>query len=41
MHAVAPELVDEAVIDIVDGRHPLLDERAVPQSVGSTTTCAS
>ena len=33
MQAVAPELVDEAVVDIVDGRHPLLDERAVPQSV--------
>ncbi|HTD37325.1 MAG TPA: endonuclease MutS2 [Candidatus Limnocylindrales bacterium] len=33
MQAVAPELVDEAVIELVDGRHPLLDERAVPQSV--------
>ncbi|HEY4439671.1 MAG TPA: endonuclease MutS2 [Candidatus Elarobacter sp.] len=31
--AVAPELVDDAVLDIVDGRHPLLDDRAVPQSV--------
>jgi DNA mismatch repair protein MutS2 len=33
MQATAPELVDEAVIRIVDGRHPLLDERAVPQSI--------
>jgi DNA mismatch repair protein MutS2 len=32
MQAVAPELADAAVIDVVDGRHPLLDERAVPQS---------
>ncbi|MBV8642906.1 MAG: Smr/MutS family protein [Candidatus Eremiobacteraeota bacterium] len=33
MQAIAPTLVDEAVVDLVDGRHPLLDERAVPQSV--------
>jgi DNA mismatch repair protein MutS2 len=33
MNAVAPVLVDEAVIDVRDGRHPLLDERAVPQSI--------
>lgn len=33
MDAVAPELVEAAVIEIVDGRHPLLGERAVPQSV--------
>jgi DNA mismatch repair protein MutS2 len=33
MNAVAPLLVDEAVIDIHDGRHPLLDDRAVPQSL--------
>jgi DNA mismatch repair protein MutS2 len=33
MDAVAPELVDEAVVVLRDGRHPLLDERAVPQSV--------
>jgi DNA mismatch repair protein MutS2 len=33
MQAVAPELVDESVVHILDGRHPLLDERAVPQSV--------
>ncbi|HEY0381396.1 MAG TPA: endonuclease MutS2 [Candidatus Elarobacter sp.] len=33
MLAIAPELVDAAVVDIFEGRHPLLDERAVPQSV--------
>ena len=33
MNAVAPLLVDEAVIDVHDGRHPLLDGRAVPQSL--------
>lgn len=33
MHAVAPTLVDDAVIDIHEGTHPLLDERAVPQSL--------
>ncbi len=33
MNAVAPQLVDEALIDIHAGRHPLLDERAVPQSL--------
>jgi DNA mismatch repair protein MutS2 len=33
MLAVAPELSDDAVIQLVDGRHPLLDERAVPQSI--------
>jgi DNA mismatch repair protein MutS2 len=33
MQAIAPELVDAAVVDIFEGRHPLLDERAVPQSV--------
>jgi len=33
MNAVEPLLVDEAVIDIHDGRHPLLDARAVPQSL--------
>jgi len=33
MDAVAPELVDDAVVALVDARHPLLDERAVPQSV--------
>lgn len=33
MSAVEPELVDAATIDIVEGRHPLLGERAVPQSI--------
>jgi DNA mismatch repair protein MutS2 len=33
MDAVAPELVDAATIDVRDGRHPLLDARAVPQSL--------
>ncbi|MDB5093846.1 MAG: MutS2 protein [Candidatus Eremiobacteraeota bacterium] len=33
MDAVAPELVDDAVVALVDARHPLLDERAVPQSI--------
>ena len=33
MQATAPELVDDAVVRIADGRHPLLDERAVPQSI--------
>ena len=33
MNAVAPQLVDDAIVDIFDGRHPLLDERAVPQSL--------
>ena len=33
MLAVAPELVDDAVIRLTDARHPLLDERAVPQSI--------
>jgi DNA mismatch repair protein MutS2 len=33
MDAVAPALVDEAVVALFDARHPLLDERAVPQTV--------
>jgi len=33
MRATIPELVEEATIDIVEGRHPLLGERAVPQSL--------
>jgi DNA mismatch repair protein MutS2 len=33
MDAVAPELIDDAAIEIHDGRHPLLGERAVPQSL--------
>ncbi len=32
MHAVAPALVDEPRLEIHAGRHPLLGERAVPQS---------
>jgi DNA mismatch repair protein MutS2 len=33
MNAVEPIIVDEATIDVHDGRHPLLDGRAVPQSI--------
>ena len=33
MNAVEPVIVDEATLDIHDGRHPLLDSRAVPQSL--------
>ncbi len=33
MQAVAPELVDGAVVDLHEARHPLLDERAIPQSI--------
>ena len=33
MDAIAPELVDEPRVVIVDGRHPLLGDRAVPQSL--------
>jgi DNA mismatch repair protein MutS2 len=33
MNAVAPLLADEAMVDITAGRHPLLDDRAVPQSL--------
>jgi DNA mismatch repair protein MutS2 len=33
MDAVAPTLVDDAVVALFDARHPLLDERAVPQTV--------
>jgi DNA mismatch repair protein MutS2 len=33
MNAVEPIIVDEATIDVHDGRHPLLDDRAVPQSI--------
>ncbi len=32
-HAIMPELSDEPTVAIVGGRHPLLDERAVPQSL--------
>ncbi|HEY1654469.1 MAG TPA: Smr/MutS family protein [Candidatus Tumulicola sp.] len=39
MDALAPEVVEEPVVVVHDGRHPLLGERAVPQSleVGETT----
>lgn len=33
MDALAPELVDDAVVHIERGRHPLLSDRAVPQTV--------
>ncbi len=33
MDAVAPLVVDEPRVDVIVGRHPLLGERAVPQSV--------
>jgi DNA mismatch repair protein MutS2 len=33
MDATVPELVDAAVVHIENGRHPLLHERAVPQSI--------
>jgi DNA mismatch repair protein MutS2 len=33
MHATAPELSLDARVDVKDGRHPLLGERAVPQSL--------
>lgn len=33
MDARAPDLVDSADVDIVCGRHPLLGERAIPQSL--------
>ncbi len=36
--SVAPELTDEAAIAIERGRHPLLDERAVPQSLALDET---
>ncbi len=32
-NAVVPDLTDDAVLAIERGRHPLLDERAVPQSL--------
>ncbi len=33
MDAIAPELADEAIVHIERGRHPLLDHRAVPQTI--------
>ena len=32
-HSIMPELSDEPTVAIAGGRHPLLDERAVPQSL--------
>ncbi|MGZ3542706.1 MAG: endonuclease MutS2 [Vulcanimicrobiaceae bacterium] len=34
MNASVPELVDTPTIDVREGRHPLLGDRAVPQSLG-------
>jgi DNA mismatch repair protein MutS2 len=33
MDAIEPELVDDAIVHIEAGRHPLLGERAVPQTI--------
>jgi len=33
MNAIAPTLVEDATIAVLNGRHPLLGERAVPQSL--------
>ncbi|HTU71508.1 MAG TPA: Smr/MutS family protein [Candidatus Baltobacteraceae bacterium] len=33
MDALEPELVDEAIVHVEAGRHPLLGERAVPQTI--------
>ena len=33
MDAIEPELVDEAVVHVEAGRHPLLGDRAVPQTI--------
>lgn len=33
MNAIPAELVDEAIVHVERGRHPLLGERAVPQSI--------
>ena len=33
MDAIEPELVEEAVVHIEAGRHPLLGERAIPQTI--------
>ncbi|HUN30126.1 MAG TPA: Smr/MutS family protein [Alphaproteobacteria bacterium] len=33
MEAIEPELVDEAVVHVEAGRHPLLGERAIPQTI--------
>lgn len=33
MHAIEPELVDDAVVHVEAGRHPLLGDRAIPQTI--------
>ena len=33
MHAIAPRLLDEPAVVLIDARHPLLDDRAVAQSL--------
>jgi DNA mismatch repair protein MutS2 len=33
MDAIEPELVDDAIVHVEAGRHPLLGERAVPQTI--------
>jgi DNA mismatch repair protein MutS2 len=33
MEAIEPELVDDAVVHVESGRHPLLSDRAVPQTI--------
>jgi DNA mismatch repair protein MutS2 len=33
MDAIEPELVDDAVVHVEAGRHPLLGERAIPQTI--------
>ncbi|HUA07868.1 MAG TPA: Smr/MutS family protein [Candidatus Acidoferrales bacterium] len=33
MDGIEPELVDEAIVHVEDGRHPLLGERAIPQTI--------
>lgn len=33
MEAIEPELVDDAIVHVERGRHPLLNERAIPQTI--------
>lgn len=33
MNAIPPELADEAIVHVERGRHPLLGERAIPQTI--------
>ena len=40
MNAVEPAIVDDATIDVHDGRHPLLDDAPCRSRSRSTTTCA-